>query len=48
MPPNVSFQVDDVTQEPWAFPEEYFDFIHVRGMSGSIRDWPEFLKQAYK
>ena len=40
------FQVDDATQE-WAFPPESFDFIHARGMAGSIRDWPELLRQAY-
>ncbi|KIV81498.1 hypothetical protein, variant [Exophiala sideris] len=46
IPPNVRFQIDDATQE-WAFPPESFDFIHARGMAGSIRDWPELLRQAY-
>jgi len=47
VPPNVRFQIDDATQE-WAFPEESFDFIHARGLAGSIKDWPELLRQAYK
>ncbi|EXJ83292.1 hypothetical protein A1O1_06911 [Capronia coronata CBS 617.96] len=46
VPPNVRFQIDDATQE-WAFPPEHFDFIHARGLGGSIRDWPELLHQAY-
>lgn len=47
VPPNVRFQVDDATDQ-WAFPENSFDFIHVRTMAGSIKDWPQFLNQAYK
>jgi len=46
VPPNVRFQIDDATQE-WAFPQDSFDFIHARGLAGSIRDWPELLRQAY-
>src|SRR4051812_31976006 len=47
VPPNVRFQIDDATQE-WAFPQNSFDFIHIRCLAGSIRDWPEFLRQSYK
>lgn len=46
LPPNVFFQVDDVTDE-WAFPAEHFDFIHIRCLGGGVRDWPAILKQAY-
>ena len=37
-PPNLQFQVDDITQE-W-MPGEKYDLIHIRGLSGAIRDWP--------
>lgn len=46
VPPNVRFQIDDATQE-WAFPPNSFDFIHIRCLAGSIRDWPELLRQSY-
>jgi len=47
VPPNCSFEVDDVTME-WTFPPNHFDFIHVREMFGSIPDWEAFLVQAYR
>lgn len=46
VPPNVAFQVDDATQE-WSFPRNSFDFIHMRCLAGSIKEWPELLHQAY-
>ena len=46
MPPNVSFQIDDATKE-WELPQNSFDFIHMRCLGGSIKDWPELLRQAY-
>ncbi|KIW19019.1 hypothetical protein PV08_03309 [Exophiala spinifera] len=46
VPPNVRFEIDDATHE-WAFPHESFDFIHIRCLAGSIKDWPELLRQAY-
>lgn len=47
VPPNVSFQIDDAT-DPWAFLKESFDFIHVRCLAGSIRDWPALIGKAYE
>ncbi|EOD51501.1 putative methyltransferase type 11 protein [Neofusicoccum parvum UCRNP2] len=45
VPPNVSFEVDDVESE---WPERApFNFIHVRYMAGSIQDWPALLKNCY-
>ncbi|KJX92439.1 SAM dependent methyltransferase like protein [Zymoseptoria brevis] len=40
VPPNVRFELDDCTKD-WSFPENTFDFIHVRCLYGSIEDWPE-------
>ncbi|KAJ5895681.1 Phosphoethanolamine N-methyltransferase [Penicillium taxi] len=44
VPPNLRFVLDDVNQE-WMFPSESFDFIHVRGLAGSVEHWPTFLQQ---
>ena len=45
VPPNLKFMVDDVEDE-WPFPSNAkFDFIHGRGMAGSIRDWPRLYSQ---
>lgn len=46
VPPNCRFEVDDITQE-WTYPDNHFDFIHVRAMIGSIPDWTGFYKKAY-
>ena len=45
VPPNVSFFVDDVEEE-WTYTNP-FDFIYLRAMTGSIRNWPKFFRQAY-
>lgn len=39
VPPNCKFELDDA-QLPWTFPDNHFDFIHMRLMMGSIKDWP--------
>jgi hypothetical protein len=46
VPPNVTFEVDDI-EEPWIFSRK-FDFIHSRMMTASIEDWPKFFDQAFK
>ncbi|KAM6505944.1 hypothetical protein FSOLCH5_014121 [Fusarium solani] len=46
VPPNVSFFVDDVEEE-WTYASP-FDFIYLRAMTGSIRNWPKFFIQAYQ
>ncbi|KAK2030632.1 methyltransferase domain-containing protein [Colletotrichum zoysiae] len=45
VPPNVRFEIDDV-EEPWTFSIP-FDYIHSRGMTSSIGNWDEYLRQAY-
>ncbi|ETN41889.1 uncharacterized protein HMPREF1541_03828 [Cyphellophora europaea CBS 101466] len=44
VPPNLQFEIDDAAAD-WTFPKESFDFIHVRGLFGSLRDWPAFYQQ---
>ncbi|KAJ6255796.1 hypothetical protein Dda_9477 [Drechslerella dactyloides] len=46
VPPNVSFEVDDVEKE-WAYGENTFDLIYSRYMLGAIADWPKLVHQAY-
>jgi hypothetical protein len=45
VPPNVYFEVDDM-EEPWTFSQP-FDFIHGKYLAGSIRDWPNLMRQSY-
>lgn len=47
VPPNCHFEIDDVTLE-WTFPDEFFDFIHIRELFGCIPDWDFFFEEAYK
>ncbi|KAL1854083.1 hypothetical protein VTK73DRAFT_8805 [Phialemonium thermophilum] len=47
IPPNLQFQIDDCTQE-WTFPENTFDYVHIRWLFGSIVDWTALFKQAYR
>lgn len=46
-PPNVSFQIDDANLE-WTFPDNSFDFIHIRYLHGGISDWPKFYEQVFR
>ncbi|RYP76324.1 hypothetical protein DL769_003664 [Monosporascus sp. CRB-8-3] len=47
LPPNLKFEVDDVTQE-WTYAPDSFDYVHIRWLVGAIPDWNELFKQAYK
>lgn len=46
VPPNCSFEVDDVEEE-WTFREESFDFIFARDLIFAIRDWPKLIRQSF-
>ncbi|CCC12764.1 hypothetical protein SMAC4_09545 [Sordaria macrospora] len=47
VPPNVRFEVDDASKE-WTFQENFFDYVHIRWLTGTIRDWPALYKEAFK
>lgn len=50
VPPNVNFEIDDVTSH-CLNEDNSVDFIHVRSMAGSIRgdnDWERFLAEAFR
>jgi hypothetical protein len=46
VPPNAEFFIDDLESE-WTFINP-FDFIYVRMLTGSIRDWPKLVGQAFQ
>ncbi|KAL6864006.1 S-adenosyl-L-methionine-dependent methyltransferase [Trichoderma novae-zelandiae] len=47
VPPNVRFMVDDAEAD-WVIPPNSLDYIHIRHMTSSVRDWPTLLSRAYK
>ena len=47
VPQNLTFEVDDVEEE-WMYAPEFFDYIHLRSLSGSIQNWPDLLGNAYR
>ena len=46
-PPNVKFEVDNAEDE-WTWPDNTFDYIHVRTLLGGIKDWDRFYRQAFR
>lgn len=46
-PPNVSFQIDDVEEEPWTYGRK-FDFVYSRMMTGGIADFPKLFRQGFE
>ncbi|KAI1275442.1 S-adenosyl-L-methionine-dependent methyltransferase [Xylaria sp. FL0933] len=47
VPPNLKFEIEDCTQ-PWTYPRDTFDFIHLRYLFGSIPDWDALYAEAFK
>lgn len=45
VPPNVSFEIDDI-EDTWTY-ESPFDLIHARYLAGAIRDWPRLVAQSF-
>jgi SAM-dependent methyltransferase len=46
-PPNLSFEIDDANAE-WTYPPDWFDFVHMRGLTGCIKDWGYMYSQVYE
>jgi SAM-dependent methyltransferase len=40
-------EIDDYTQE-WTFKDNSLDFVHLRWLVGTISDWAELFRQAYR
>ncbi|KAL8330774.1 hypothetical protein RB593_001644 [Gaeumannomyces tritici] len=47
VPPNCEFTLDDAQLE-WTWPANYFDYIHIRDLYGSIDDWSALYKRAFR
>ncbi|CCC14944.1 unnamed protein product [Sordaria macrospora k-hell] len=47
LPPNACFEINDATKQ-WTYQENYFDFIHLRWLTGVIQDWNALYKEAYR
>lgn len=47
VPSNCQFMVDDMEAD-FCWEEGKFDFIHVRGLHGTIRDWPRLYSQCLR
>lgn len=48
LPANCKFYVDDI-ESPWTWsPHEAFDYIHGRGMGGSVADWPQLYTSIFE
>lgn len=47
VPPNCKFEIDDAERE-WTYALDSFDFIHIRNLLCSIRDWPKLIHQAFE
>lgn len=43
-----STQAIDDAEDEWTFQPDCFDFVHIRCLMGSISNWPELYKQAYR
>ncbi|KAK0713762.1 S-adenosyl-L-methionine-dependent methyltransferase [Lasiosphaeria miniovina] len=46
-PPNCKFELDDASQT-WTYPDNNFDFIHLRFMLGSIEDYVKLYREALR
>lgn len=47
VPPNCKFQIDDCEAD-FCWQENKFDYIHIRGLHGTIRDWPRLYQQCLR
>lgn len=47
VPPNVKFEIDD-TEQTWTWDDNFFDLVHMRTMTGCIRNWDKLFAQAFQ
>ena len=47
VPPNSRFEVDDYNKE-WTCNANFFDFVHIRWLTGTVKDWHTLYKEAYR
>lgn len=47
VPGNVRYMIADI-EKPWEVDDGQADFVHMRDITGGIRDWPGLVTQAYQ
>ncbi|VTO93691.1 unnamed protein product [Fusarium graminearum] len=47
VPPNVKFELEDATNT-WSWPDNDFEFIHIRYLIGAIADWGALFQEAFR
>ena len=47
VPPNCRFELDNC-ERPWTYPDNSFDYIHIRGLVGCIQDWEALYKDCLR
>jgi ubiquinone/menaquinone biosynthesis C-methylase UbiE len=40
-------EIEDFTQ-PWTFADNSVDYVHMRWLLGSVKDWNELFREAYR
>lgn len=48
VPENVHFEIDDVEDKEWTWPDNHFDYIHSRFMVASISSWSRLIRKAFQ
>jgi SAM-dependent methyltransferase len=46
VPPNLRFLIENC-EEGWDWPEDHFDFIHMRHMVGAISNWRKLYQEVF-
>ncbi|KAK3946829.1 S-adenosyl-L-methionine-dependent methyltransferase [Pseudoneurospora amorphoporcata] len=47
VPPNLQFDIDDASKT-WTYSDNHFDYVHIRWLSGTMKDWASLYKEAYR
>ncbi|KAK1773003.1 S-adenosyl-L-methionine-dependent methyltransferase [Copromyces sp. CBS 386.78] len=47
VPPNLQFDIDDASKT-WTYPDNHFDYVHIRWLCCTMKDWPSLYKEAYR
>ncbi|KAI3340130.1 S-adenosyl-L-methionine-dependent methyltransferase [Ustulina deusta] len=47
IPPNLKFEIDDITQ-PWTYEPNSFDYIHMRWLIGALPNWYTVFREVYQ
>ncbi len=47
VPANCKFEMDDASQM-WTFPDNTFDYIHLRFMLGCFEDWVQIYRECFR